>query len=223
MIDLETMVKSLRLAWLKRIFNENDGTWKRYLKHQLNPFGSLFVINCNYDINDYTISSQFYRKLLLWWSQFRGMFTSDSNWQRIIWNNKEIRIDKQPVYFKNYYKSGIVHVSDLLFHLSSNDSFGYFAEKISKVNILQWTGIRHSIPDFLKGGSTSPPLTSPSFLIHNNFFDVRKKKSKDYYSLLVTEKAQPPNINHKWKSDFNLSDDHLREIFLLPHSVALES
>ena len=26
MIDLETMVKSLRLAWLKRIFSENDGT-----------------------------------------------------------------------------------------------------------------------------------------------------------------------------------------------------
>ena len=33
MIDLDTMVESLRLAWLKRIFNENDGTWKRYLKH----------------------------------------------------------------------------------------------------------------------------------------------------------------------------------------------
>ena len=37
------------------------------------------------------------------------------------------------------------------------------------------------------------------------------------------EKAQPPNIIHKWKSDFNLSDDNLREFFLLPHSVALES
>ena len=36
-------------------------------------------------------------------------------------------------------------------------------------------------------------------MIHNNVFDVKKKKSKDYYSLLVTEKAQPPNIIHKWK------------------------
>ena len=53
--------------------------------------------------------------------------------------------------------------------------------------------------------------------------NVTKKKSKDYYLLLVTEKAQPPNITHKWKSDFNLSDDNLREFFLLPHSVALES
>lgn len=30
MIDLETMCKSLRLAWLKRIFIENGGTWKYY-------------------------------------------------------------------------------------------------------------------------------------------------------------------------------------------------
>ena len=52
---------------------------------------------------------------------------------------------------------------------------------------------------------------------------MTKKKSKDYFLLLVTEKAQPPNIIHKWKSDFNLSDDHLREFFLLPYSVALES
>ena len=44
-----------------------------------------------------------------------------------------------------------------------------------------------------------------------------EKKSKDYYLLLVTEKA------HKGKSDFNLSDDNLREFFLFPHSIALES
>ena len=28
MIDLECMIKSLRLAWLKRIFVDNKGVWK---------------------------------------------------------------------------------------------------------------------------------------------------------------------------------------------------
>ena len=222
MIDLETMIKS-RLAWLKWIFNGNDGTWKRYLKHRLKSEGGLFFINCNYDFNDYTISSQFYHELLLWWSQFRETFASESNWQKTIWNNKEIRIDKKPVYFKNYYESGIVYVNDLLFNISTNYSFDYFAKQISKINILQWAGLRHSIPDFLKGDYTSPPLTSPSFLNHDNIFDVTKKKSKDYYLLLVTEKAQLPNIIYKWKTDFNVSDDQLREFFLLPHSVVLGS
>ena len=104
-------------------------------------------------------------------------------------------------------------------HPSPINYFG--KKKISKINILQWVGLPHSIPDFLKGDYTSPPLASPSFLIHNNIFDVTKKKSKDYYLLFVTEKVQHPNIIHEWKSDFNLSDDNLREFFLLPHSVAL--
>ena len=48
MIDLEGMVKALRLVWLKRIFkmmNENDRTWKQYLQHQLKTFGGLFFLN----------------------------------------------------------------------------------------------------------------------------------------------------------------------------------
>ena len=162
--------------------------------------GGLFFINCNYDVNDYIISSQFYRELLLWWTQFRETFASENNWQRVIWNNKEIRIDEKPVYYKNFHESGIVYVNDLLFNLSSNDSFSYFAKTISKINILQWAGLRHSIPDFLKGDYSSPLSTTPSFLIHNNIFDVTKKKSKDYYLLLVTEKAQPPNITHNGKA-----------------------
>ena len=28
MIDIESMIKALRLAWLKRILNNNDSTWK---------------------------------------------------------------------------------------------------------------------------------------------------------------------------------------------------
>ena len=43
MTDLEAMVKSLRLAWLKRIFSENDGRWKNYLHHLLKSFGGSFI------------------------------------------------------------------------------------------------------------------------------------------------------------------------------------
>ena len=31
----ETMITSLRLTWLKRMFSVNDGAWKDYLCHQL--------------------------------------------------------------------------------------------------------------------------------------------------------------------------------------------
>ena len=55
MVDLECMVKSVRLAWLKRIFSGTNGTWKSYLQHILSSVGGSFFFNCNYNITDYTL------------------------------------------------------------------------------------------------------------------------------------------------------------------------
>ena len=87
MIDIDSMIVSLRLAWLKRIFSENGGTWKSYLCYLLERFGGLFFINCNYDLKDYPKFSQFYYELLSWWTHFRNTFDSERNWCHIIWNN----------------------------------------------------------------------------------------------------------------------------------------
>ena len=43
MIDIDSMIKALRLAWLKRIFNDNESTWKIYLLHLLKDVGGSFI------------------------------------------------------------------------------------------------------------------------------------------------------------------------------------
>ena len=107
-------MKSLRLAWLKRVLNGSKGTWKRYLQHQLDPSGGFFIFNCNYDVSDYAVSSQFYNELLLWLSQFRETFVLKRDWRYIIWNNKET--------------NGIIYTYDLLFHLNMTDSYTPFSK-----------------------------------------------------------------------------------------------
>ena len=48
MVDIESMIECLRLAWLKRIFGDNSGAWKNYLEYLLKDTGGLFLFNCNY-------------------------------------------------------------------------------------------------------------------------------------------------------------------------------
>ena len=60
-------------------------------------------------------------------------------------------------------------------------------------------------------------------MIDDNIFDATTRKSKEFYVLLIKEKAQLPHIAYKLQSDFNLTNDQLRQIFQLPHSVTLES
>jgi len=51
--------KSLRLAWISKIFNPEPFPWKSYLRLLLKPYGGLFFFHCNYTINDYNINSIF--------------------------------------------------------------------------------------------------------------------------------------------------------------------
>ena len=77
MIDLESMIKSSRLAWLKRIFQCNNGAWRNFLRFSLEPFGGLFLFHCNYDFKEISMSSKFYSELLQW--LLRSVFDSRRN------------------------------------------------------------------------------------------------------------------------------------------------
>ena len=54
-------------------------------------------------------------------------------------------------------------------------------------------------------------------------FDATKEKSKDYYNLPIREKAKPPNIIQKLRSNFQFNSDNLKQIFKRPHSIVVES
>jgi len=59
MVDSESVIKSLRFTWLKRIFGDNSGAWKNYLEYLLKETGGLVLFSCTYNVKDLTISSQF--------------------------------------------------------------------------------------------------------------------------------------------------------------------
>lgn len=138
MIDLESMIKSLRLAWLKRIFGENDGAWKSYLRVSLQRYGGLFLFYCNYDIKDHHIPSSFYSELLQWWSEFRDGHDTKKEWRHIVWNNKEIRINNKPIFYGTLFENGIIYVNDLLFDTNTTDSFKIISSKIGKTNLISF-------------------------------------------------------------------------------------
>ena len=45
MVDIESLIKSLRLSWLKRIFSDSSGAWKNYLEYILKDSGGLMLLN----------------------------------------------------------------------------------------------------------------------------------------------------------------------------------
>ena len=60
-----------------------------------------------------------------------------------MWNNKEIRVDNKPVFYKKkLFEQDIIFVNDFLFELDNTNSFTFVSNKISKINYLIWAGFR---------------------------------------------------------------------------------
>ena len=173
--------------------------------------GGIFFFNCNFGIKDYTINSLFYSEILTWWSEFRENFASTKDWCNIIWNN-----NNSPIFYKNFFDSGVVLTSDLLFNSNSTESFNIIKNRVDKTNFLTWAGLRHAVPRELKNNMMSL-ISSPSYVINGNVFDITKKKSKHYYSLLINRKAQFPSAFKKLQGEFHSSIDFMQKVFMLPH------
>ena len=182
------------------------------------------MFHCNYDVSILPLNiSLFYLELLQWWSEFRDTFSSEKDWRYILWNNKQILINNKTVNYKSYFEAGVVHISDQSFELNNKDSLSLVSKRISKTICLVWAGLRHSIPSILKNCTHKLTTDEFSLKIEDNIFDVTKKKSKDYYTLLVSRKALFPTIVNKLQNEFHFTLEEVKQIFMIPHCVTLEA
>ena len=66
MIDIETMVKALRLAWIPRLLKIGSLNWKTVPDYYFKKYGGLgFLSKCNYRVEDFKDIPRFYRDILL--------------------------------------------------------------------------------------------------------------------------------------------------------------
>ena len=74
MIDFVIMEQSLKLAWIKRIAENNHTAWKIIPEQALSQYGGFaFFTQCQYDINfcDLQNLPEFNRTILSYWQYFK--------------------------------------------------------------------------------------------------------------------------------------------------------
>ena len=221
MLDFETMVKSLRLTWLRRLYSWENAGWKSYFRFLLNGFGGDFIFHCDYDPKDYDIANKFYSELVQFWIDFRNAFSDEDGKASVIWNNKNIRINGKPVFYRQFFDKGLVSISQLQFQQNNLESLDSLRKDLSlQCNFLVWAGLRSAIPVSLKSQITEVGQLDRSSFYHNGMsFDATLAKSKEYYNLLIQRKALLPKGAKRLQDKFNLDSELLSKIYLLPRNV----
>ena len=86
-----------------------------YFLKELGKLGGLFFLKCNYDLGKSKIKlNTFYIELLQFWSDFRNLTCKNQQSKEIIWNNKNICIGGEPVFYEKLFRCGIVTFKDFM-------------------------------------------------------------------------------------------------------------
>ena len=60
----------------------------------------VFFFRCDYDSKDYYFSNIFYAELIRFWAYSRNALSEKYSRGSIVWNNKDVRMDGQPVFYQ---------------------------------------------------------------------------------------------------------------------------
>ena len=105
MMDFEIMEKALKIAWVNRIKDESDASWKIIPEQALTQYGGLsFLTSCDYDLKllDLKNLPTFYHFVLRYWQDYKLLMPGNRipPEHEIIWNNQNIWLIKNPYFTK---------------------------------------------------------------------------------------------------------------------------
>ena len=108
-INFEIMVKSLRLAWIASLISNSDDNWKAIPNFYFDKYGGLpFLLKCNYNtaIVDNNLPL-FYGELLDYFQELMKFSEHDKNNDLILWDNRRITIERNSVFWKQWFDQGV--------------------------------------------------------------------------------------------------------------------
>ena len=137
MVDFETFVKSLRLAWIPRLLRSGHQNWKVVPDHCFKKRGGLeLLLSCNYNIDFLDDLPKFYKDALKFFSELTSLYSNNSWCDQLLYNNKDILIGGKPFFNREWSSKGILEIRDLLSQDGSFLSFSNFRNKYKLSSVL---------------------------------------------------------------------------------------
>ena len=114
MVDIELTIKSLGLAWIKRLLFRDNCIWKVVPDYFFSKHGGLnFLLRCNYDVKYLRHIPAFYRDILIAFDEIKTLYNYDQGTETILFNNKEILVDGKPLFIREWFIKGIHTIKQL--------------------------------------------------------------------------------------------------------------
>ena len=156
MIDFSLMNKALKCIWIKRFRLNENSAWTVIPNEATSHLGGFsFLSKCYCSSKDISIKELplFYIRTLQYWFEFKDMQdnTKPDIKNTIIWNNRDIKIDKNTIFFRTWFSRRVSTIENLLDHNLDFITYEEFKTRYQiNTNFLTYYGVINAIPNEYK-------------------------------------------------------------------------
>jgi hypothetical protein len=229
MINVDYMAKALKASWVRKIFQNNSNKWTNIPKLYFTDYNFEDFCLTRFDKRSFPKKlPTFYVQCLTIIDEMRTQepTTQSEVLNEYIWYNKDIHIDRSPVFYKDWYINGVKKVKDLMnakkdfmsedelkakyglhnfpfvhYH-SLRQAIPYSWKQILKKDIIEVNGYTEGKINIKLGDSVVPIDGCP-----NNCL---------YWQILRNNNQSIPTAIHYWKNAFQLNDVEMSKAFCVP-------
>ena len=206
MIDIETYIKSLKLTWVRKMFQGLDNVWVN-LFSEINDFDKTLLLQMGSDFTrtkSRVIKNYFWKEVLEILSTFMETVCSKEEkeiLQMPLWFNPFIRINKKYVFYKSMYDKGFHHIQDLFQENGEFLSYAHFTKILNKpFPFTKFFGLKNAIlktwPNLMRNFSKVQMPIRPNFL-HTILKD--KNGCRRLYDILIKTTDSKLKSEEKWE------------------------
>jgi hypothetical protein len=225
MLDVECFVNAQKVMWVKRILKEEQGSWKVYPDYLLEKILGNKSFQCNLDMKKLkSWMPTFYRQLFEAWATAEVALGEDPFKIRreILWQNKNIKINKKEVCYKKWYDKGIIMLHDILDERGNflecrtlSDKFGI------AIGFMEYNGLKSAIPQNWKRAVKKMSIPQqaissqeqPFLNCNNRLLALSIVLNRDIYWELVSRKMTRPICALKWCTKYEIGDEAWKTIY----------
>ena len=226
MPHLQSFIYSLKMTWINKLLDPmNVSQWKSLILDKYNKFGGekIWQMQSEGIVEISKYFNTFWRDILLNWNILNEDTTDtiEGILKQSIWFNKNLKIDKEIVFYEKWCKRGIFFISDLL---KEDNSFLTHQELCTKynlnVNFIQYHSILHMIP---KQWKIKIQNMGTNFrLMNSDILDYVKNHKKScqffYKKHLSLHSEQPKHQQERWNIELDSMIENWNFIYQLPFS-----
>ena len=223
MINIHLHAESLKISWIRRVYNGTmDNCLLTLLKMFLpetSPFDACFG-NWFVQKQALLVNNPFWKDVCNAYNHLLLNFCNTPSCQPL-WKNSFIKINNSPVFYKQWFDKGVRFVNDLLDNNGKFLSFNDFQKKYNiMTNFVHYYGLCKSIKEGFGKYNEFQKIEQPIRPDIVSLICKYDKGCSHIYSTLLAEFRTEQKSLIKWRRSYNLDKNIWREYSLVPFNCS---